>query len=295
MNPADRLAQLLSQSLEGVIGDLVEARALVHEGVSSLTASFHGFREQIHAQTEQLHAVARLLEGSESEEGFIKQMDGVVSRFVDDLVQVAASSVKLVSRVDEMGSDLEQVFRHVDRIEGLASETRFIALNARIEAHRVGEVGRTFRVVADEVKSLADDATTFSAQIRELVQRTRARLGEARTAVGKLASHDMNGALEAQSQVLKALATLDATNGRVRLALGNVEQHISDAVRALQFEDMVSQLVEASTRRLGAVRELWLEWLARRPLLDERAIALLDVLAPPPADSPSPPAQEQRP
>lgn len=291
MNSTETLTQLVGQTLTGVADDLAAARLAVRDGVARLTGNFYEFRERLKLQGEELQAVARTLEGDQATggSGFIRDMNGIVARFVDDLVLVSASSVRLVQRVDEMGVDIEQVMRNLERIESLASETRFIALNARIEAYRAGDVGMTFRVVADEVKALADDATSFSAQIRELVERTQGRLFEARLTVGKLASHDMNGALEAQRQVLHALEQLGATNSRVSGSLVEVEKQVTETVRALQFEDMVTQLLDAASRRLDAVRALWLEWVAHTPAAPEQpAPSTPEPAAPtPPHDSPA--------
>lgn len=264
MNSSETLAQLVGQTLTGVSEDLAAARVAVRDGVARLTGNFYEFRERLKLQGEELHAVARTLEGADGQgrSGFIHDMNGIVTQFVSDLVQVSAASVRLVARVDEMSVDIEQVMRNLERIESLASETRFIALNARIEAHRAGDVGMTFRVVADEVKGLADDATSFSSQIRDLVERTQGQLFESRITVGQLASHDMNGALDAQRQVLSALEQLGATNARVSGSLVEVEKQVTETVRALQFEDMVTQLLDAASRRLEAVRALWLEWVA---------------------------------
>lgn len=290
MNSSETLSQLVGQTLTGVAEDLATARLAVRNGVARLTGNFYEFRDRLKLQGEELQAVARTLEGDKErgDAGFIQDMNDIVTRFVDDLVMVSASSVRLVQRVDEMGVDIEQVMRNLERIESLASETRFIALNARIEAHRAGDVGMTFRVVADEVKSLADDATSFSAQIRDLVERTQNRLFEARLTVGKLASHDMNGALEAQRQVLHALEQLGATNSRVSGSLVEVEKQVTETVRALQFEDMVTQLLDAASRRLEAVRSLWLEWVAHAPATAERtSTASATPIAPTP-DDPTP-------
>lgn len=290
MNSSETLSQLVGQTLTGVAEDLAAARLAVRNGVARLTGNFYEFRDRLKLQGEELQAVARTLEGDKErgDAGFIQDMNDIVTRFVDDLVMVSASSVRLVQRVDEMGVDIEQVMRNLERIESLASETRFIALNARIEAHRAGDVGMTFRVVADEVKSLADDATSFSAQIRDLVERTQNRLFEARLTVGKLASHDMNGALDAQRQVLHALEQLGATNSRVSGSLVEVEKQVTETVRALQFEDMVTQLLDAASRRLEAVRSLWLEWVAHAPATAERAPAASATPIAPTPDDPTP-------
>jgi hypothetical protein len=53
--------------------------------------------------------------------------------------------------------------------ESIAFQTTLLSLNASIEAARAGEVGRSFAVVAQEVKALANQASENSKRFREVV------------------------------------------------------------------------------------------------------------------------------
>ena len=255
------LSQLLGHVFESLMRDVERSRSLLREAVPSLVKTFNSLREDLTAQSRELEEIGRQLQGEQGSVGFLAQMSTVLDIFVKDLVAVSHNSMKLVARVEALGGDIDEIVADVGHIESLAKSTRLVALNARIEAHRAGEAGNTFRVVADEVKSLADDAGEFAAQIRTVVEGTHRSLAEAKDAVTNLASHDLNTLLEAQQGVMATMERLDATNVRVGQSLTRLNEQIDAAVRSLQFEEHMNQLLGTVGDRLGHVRELWIHWL----------------------------------
>ena len=62
-------------------------------------------------------------------------------------------------------SAMNQVQTVSSTIETIARKTNMLALNATIEAARAGDAGRSFAVVAAEVKKLAHDTRSATSQI----------------------------------------------------------------------------------------------------------------------------------
>ena len=82
---------------------------------------------------------------------------------------------------------MHQVQSVSSTIEGIARKTNMLALNATIEAARAGDAGRSFAVVAAEVKKLAHDTRAATSQIAltigELTREAGAVTSEIKTGV----------------------------------------------------------------------------------------------------------------
>src|SRR3546814_18152169 len=76
------------------------------------------------------------------------------------------SHLQVHKLIDDIEQDVQQ-FGATN--EEIAFQTTLLSLNASIEAARAGEVGRSFAVVAQEVKALANQASTNSKRFREVV------------------------------------------------------------------------------------------------------------------------------
>ena len=103
-------------------------------------------------------AKAKLDAGREAIEGTIDGFKGLT-----DLI------VQLGERMAGFASAMSQVQTVSSTIETIARKTNMLALNATIEAARAGDAGRSFAVVAAEVKKLAHDTRAATSQIASTI------------------------------------------------------------------------------------------------------------------------------
>ncbi|MCU0728957.1 MAG: methyl-accepting chemotaxis protein, partial [Sphingopyxis sp.] len=89
-----------------------------------------------------------------------------ISARVSRFGELTALVDRLGQQVSNFAAAIEQVNRVSAGIETIAKTTNMLALYASIEAERAGDAGRTFSVVAGEVKKLAADTRLATTEIR---------------------------------------------------------------------------------------------------------------------------------
>ncbi len=280
MTSATAIGVCVHDTLDGVQIDLERAERLVHEGMVVLGQTFGAFRTELSVQQRELGAVVELLQGAGGGQGFVDRMTLIVQRFMEDIIHVSTASMRLMGKIEQIRPDIEAIVGTTRKVSTMARRTRFVALNATIHSARSGVEGRTFRVVADQIKELANDAGLVSEEIQRIVAGANGRLADVQAAMARLASHDINAAVEGQSRVLGLLRSLDDTNQRVRSALAEVEAKAMETVKAFELEDQLRTLFEAMRKRLQALAAVWDAWAAMQGEPPPEVVAVFEALEP---------------
>ncbi|MEM9352087.1 MAG: PAS domain-containing methyl-accepting chemotaxis protein [Planctomycetota bacterium] len=97
-----------------------------------------------------------------------------ISVSVNQAAELARSAETLIAQTTDHVNDLNvrsnEIGSVVEVIRDLAEQTNLLALNATIEAARAGDSGRSFAVVAQEVKDLAKQTSDSTGNIEGSVQ-----------------------------------------------------------------------------------------------------------------------------
>ncbi len=130
---------------------------------------------------------------------------------IGDAVRHIADLTGAIGRIEERLSSFAQVIRQIGRvsstIETIAKQTRLLSLNAAIEAARAGEAGKSFAVVAGEVKNLADETRSATDQISAIIKDLDTQIEGLIGASGEVvvhAGHARTGATKVEGVVTKA-------------------------------------------------------------------------------------------
>jgi methyl-accepting chemotaxis protein len=248
------MASWLDTTLARVIADLGRARSLVSGAMSRLLDAFARLREQLADERALYEAALLEVNGTAGGSGLVGALRDVLARFVEDMVRISASSVKLMIEVESLRGHTSKVAARGQQIENIASTTRMLSLNARIEAQRIGSSGAVFRVVADEIKALARESGELSKTIRDALAVQSASLAKTSVEVSQLASYDLDHVVSSHKNLDSTIAKLTAMSAASLEILGRIQVEVDAALQALQFEDALSQLLQSITEKLEAVR-----------------------------------------
>lgn len=248
----------LNAEFRTVSGDLEQIHGLVRDAIQSLNESFNGMDRATDEQERLARAVIERTGGESTIEEFgisefVAETESFLNNYVDLIVDMSRRSVKTVTRIDDILTQVNRINHLLSDLKGIADQTDLLALNASIEAARAGESGRGFSVVAEEVRKLAEKSNSFNQQIADEVSGINELVDVTRREVGEMASTDMNVTLSTKEQISSMMDTLKNLDKEVEEQVTkisgvsrDIDSHVADAVRALQFEDIVTQLVESS-------------------------------------------------
>ncbi len=125
-----------------------------------------------------------------------------------------------------MAATIKQTDEIVDFIKNISNQTNLLGLNAAIEAARVGEAGRGFSVVAEEIRKLA----TVSA---ESVKNINSSLKQTQTSIEILNQKVLTIDHTVQNQASSLLEMAKASQGLAAMAgeLSSVSDNMINGVK----------------------------------------------------------------
>ncbi|QJD82128.1 methyl-accepting chemotaxis protein [Cohnella herbarum] len=245
-----RLTDTHVKELQEAIGQAtgqIEQMTNESEAITSGTQRQANSADRLHHDVEEMsHAADRMSEEANAARerawhmnNAAKQSEEVFRSLVGGMHQLTELNRDAMDVVATLSGYANEIGAISNVVGDIADQTHLLALNASIEAARAGEEGRGFDVVAQSVKSLADESAVSVKNIRKLIQQIQS---EVTRAVGHIrAQHEVS---EREARRGEEFATaFHEVNEQAQHVVGIVETMAGDLI--VQARQATDQLNEA--------------------------------------------------
>jgi methyl-accepting chemotaxis protein len=178
---------------------------------------------------------------------------GEIARNASDAARVAGEAVHVAQStngtIGQLGDSSSQIGQVIKIIASIAEQTNLLALNATIEAARAGEAGKGFAVVANEVKELAKQTATATADIGRKVEAIQADSKKSAEAIARVTTI-INQINDISTTIATAVEEQSATTS-------DITRNISDGAKnSGEIASNIASLAQTAENTSEGAREL---------------------------------------
>lgn len=245
----------MNSNVSSTLTEVNEAAEQVNVGATNLAEAAQELAE---GATDQAASVEEMVATMNTLSEGLKDTTNSVDRAYQQATKCAADAqvsreemgnmVASMNRISETSKKIENI---ISEIEDIASQTNLLSLNASIEAARAGESGRGFSVVADQIRTLADQSAKSAVDTRTLVESTLYEIEEG-TKVAYRTSDVLDGVVEAIQRIADAAKMLSEDSEQQALAMEQADAGIERISDVVQSNSAAAEESSATSQELSA-------------------------------------------
>lgn len=244
----------LQEEMTGTIWDLITVSGLNTSYVKEIVASamesgsnVSHIQDQVRSIKESSSHVVKTVRDSKLNlrDGFhsFEETIQVMDDFVSGLSEMGKQFENFKTLFEKVQGSTVKIAETVRAIEDISELTNILSINAAIEAARAGEYGKGFKVVATEVKKLAEKSTGLTKNISVYLADLEENITSSNSSLIKYdqVRHSLN------SKVASTRHDLDTT----KTSLTEIERNMGMTAESLDHQKEDLDLISTSVEKLG--------------------------------------------
>ena len=208
------IAQLQHCATEVLGNKLPQVANKVEEAIKEISQRFVEVEKNVRQQSETISELAEVASHLDFDNQHISMeaFTHIFSETLDDAISkilfVSKQAIKMVYTLDEAMSNLAFIEEFVREIKDITRKANMLALNANIEATRVGELGNGFRLVADEVRIVSETINQAANSITQRIESINESVQVGYSLLKDVATTDLSSNIKAQERMSSLLLGL---------------------------------------------------------------------------------------
>ncbi len=185
---------------------------------------------------------------------------------IDCILEISKQAMVMIYILDDALKTLTHIEKSIHEIEVINQKTKYLSLNATIEAVRAGEAGESFQVVASEVRELSNDTQTLAINIRSQVTEMSETLINAQNILQQVTRIDMSDNILAKERLEVMMEGLVDNSTRLSSISKNVVESVNQSnqsarelISSIQFQDRVQEEFQNIINVVKSLKQVFLK------------------------------------